>query len=347
MRSSLYVISTAVLGTLLWCQTASAQASRQNSLGMRLVSIPAGQFTMGLAERDRVSASHPNSVNQREIHGYLESPAFPVRLSEGFEISATEVTVGQFRQFVEATGYVTDAQRAGEAMVFTPQYEGLERFSLQPRHHWLNPGFEQTEDHPVTCVSFNDAEAFCRWLSDREGATYRLPTEAQWEYACRAGTTTHYSHGDDPDGLYRHANVADAALYAVHPEDVLRQRTVALEPERGDGFVFTAPVASFAANPWRLFDMHGNVWEWCRDKYSPNVYKQMAEEARERGSRQDPEPIVDYAGPDDTPQHRHGDWRSLRGGSWYVSPIQSRSSVRAFAEAQDAYSYIGFRVVRQ
>jgi len=325
----------------------SAEDAR-NSIGMKLVRISAGEFEMGMLDEHNIKFKHKFSAYQREIHDYVEKPSFPVRLTKDYDLSATEVTVGQFREFVKATGYKTDAERAGGAHIFQPDAEDqLARFSQKAGHDWKNPGFPQTDDHPVTCVSWNDAQAFCDWLSKKENARYRLPTEAEWEYACRAGTKTPYCSGDDPDGVYAFGNVADAALYEVAPKDVVRQRVVKLEKGEGDGHVFTAKAASLKPNAWGLYDMHGNVWEWCSDKYSDRIYQKMTDLARKRGSRSNPEPIVDFQGPDDTPQHKHGDWRSLRGGSWYVSPLQCRSSVRAFAEAQDAFSYIGFRVVRE
>jgi len=318
---------------------------KQNSLGMRLVRIAAGECEIGMLDQHRLKLHHKFSAYQREIHDYIEKP-FPVRLTRDYYLGKTEVTVGQFRRFVEATGYRTDAERAGDAVVFQPEAEvDLQRFAARDGHRWSNPGFPQTDDHPVTCVSWRDGRAFCDWLSKQEGGKYRLPTEAEWEYACRAGTKTPYCSGQTPDSVYAFANVADAALYAEHPQDVLRQRIAGLDPGEGDGHVFTAPVASLKPNAWGLHDMHGNVWEWCSDKYSDRYYEQMLKLARQRGSRNDPEPIVDPQGPETTPQHKHGDWRSLRGGSWYVAPLQCRSSVRAFAEAADAFSYIGFRVV--
>lgn len=319
----------------------------RNSLGMKLVRVSAGQFEMGMLDEHNLKDKHKHSAYQREIHDYVEKPSFPVKLTQDFDLSATEVTVGQFRQFVKATGYKTDAERVGGAMVFHPEAERLERFAPKADCDWDNPGFPQTDSHPVTCVSFRDAMAFCEWLSKKEKATYRLPTEAEWEYACRAGTKTPYCSGEIPDSVYAFGNVADAALYAVAAEDVLRQRTVGLKKGEGDGFAFTAPVSSLKPNAWGFSDMHGNVWEWCSDKYSDRYYQEMTNLARNRGSRSKPEPILDPRGPDDTPQHKHGDWRSLRGGSWYVAPLQCRSSVRAFAEAKDAFSYIGFRVVRE
>ncbi len=330
------------------CVTGSATAEDySNSLGMRMVSLAAGDFEMGMLDEHNLKLKHKFSAYQREIHDYLEKPSFPVRLSRDFSIGESEVTVGQFGQFVTATGYKTEAERTGAAWVFTPDAEQpLERFSSKPGANWRQPGFSQTEDHPVTCVSWNDANAFCQWLSKREQATYRLPTEAEWEYACRAGTRTSYCGGDEPDSVYAYGNVADAALAAKYPDDVIRQRVLSLEIGQGDGHVFTSPVRSFQANVWGLHDMHGNVWEWCQDKYSDRIYQEMHQLAIKRGSRSQPEPVVDPQGPETTPQHEHGDWRSLRGGSWYTGPLQSRCSVRAFAEAADSFSYIGFRVVR-
>ncbi|WP_315853391.1 formylglycine-generating enzyme family protein [Bremerella alba] len=319
-----------------------------NSIGMTMVPLSQGEFEMGMLDEHRLKLEHKGSAYQREIHDYVERPSFPVRLPRDFSIGETEVTVSQFRVFVEATGYQTDAEKTGEAWGFRPNAEDpLNRFSLIQGANWRNPGFEQSDKHPVTCISWHDAQAFCRWLSEQEGVTYRLPTEAEWEYACRAGTRSSYFSGDKPDSVYEVGNVADASLYALHPEDVLRQRTVGLELATGDGFVFTAPAKSFRANAWGIYDTHGNVWEWCHDKYSDRYYDDMLTQARQNGSRTKPEPIVNPQGPEDTPKHQHGDWRSLRGGSWYVAPLQCRSSVRAFAEAHDAFSYIGFRVVRQ
>lgn len=322
--------------------------AERNSLGMTMVRLSQGEFEMGMLGEHRLKLEHKASAYQREIHDYVEKPSFPVRLSHGFSIGETEVTVSQFRAFVGATGYQTDAEKAGEAWVFKPDAEApLDRFSLVQGANWKNPGFEQSDKHPVTCISWHDAQEFCRWLSKKEGAIYRLPTEAEWEYACRAGTRSSYFSGEEPDSVYAVGNVADASFYALHPEDVLRQRTVRLETDDGDGFAFTAPAKSFRPNAWGIYDTHGNVWEWCYDKYSDRYYDDMLAEAREKGSRTKPEPIVDPQGPENTPKHEHGDWRSLRGGSWYVAPLQCRSSVRAFAESHDAFSYIGFRVVRE
>ena len=143
-------------------------------------------------------------------------------------------------------------------------------------------------------VSWNDAVAFCKWLSRKEGKTYRLPTEAEWEYACRAGTTTRYYSGDDPETLAKVGNVADAAVKAKFPDWKFTIKA-------NDGYVFTAPVGKFKPNAFGLYDMHGNAWQWCADWYGPEYYaKSLAD---------------DPTGP------ASGNGRVLRGGSWYYRPF--------------------------
>jgi sulfatase modifying factor 1 len=323
-------------------------ALKNNSLGMALVELPAGDFVMGEESYNKVNAAHRTSVQVGQ--GFeTDRPALPVRLTKPFAISATELTVGQFRKFVDATGYKTDAERTGRgAYVFHPEAKTEpDRFAPVATANWRAPGFEQTDDHPVTCVSWHDANAFCAWLSKSEGAVYHLPTEAQWEYACRGGTTTVYSSGDDPDLLYAHANVADGALEAKHPGVVARQRSDRLGPTDGDGVPYTAPVGKFKPNAVGLYDMHGNVWEWTADRYQDRLYAERQKELSELRRMKKEVISVDPTGPETTPQHKYGDWRSLRGGSWYVSPISCRSASRSFAEAGDGFSYIGFRVVRE
>ena len=114
-------------------------------------------------------------------------------------------------------------------------------------------------------VSWNDAVAFCKWLSRKEGKSYRLPTEAEWEYACRAGTTTRYHSGDDPETLAKVANVADATAKAKFPA---WKWTI----KASDGYVFTAPVGQFKPNAFGLYDMHGNARQWCADWYGGDYY---------------------------------------------------------------------------
>ncbi|QDU93018.1 formylglycine-generating enzyme family protein [Lignipirellula cremea] len=345
------ILAGVVGGMVVGAEPVAEEASRPlsvetNSLGMRLRLIPAGEFMQGEMHGDLLRKNHPFSTGSTGSHS--ERPAHPVRLTRPFWMAECEVTVGQFGKFVAATGYRTTAETSGQgagALVADAEEE-IEQFVVQPERNWRSPGFAQTDRHPVVCISWKDAVAFCDWLGRQEKADYRLPTEAEWEYAARAGSTTSYLGGDLADTIYSFGNVADAALEAAHPGMVLRQRVARLGEGEGDGHVYTAPTGSLQANRWGLFDTHGNVWEWCSDKYYDRYYTELSGmSAMSKVSSKAP-PSVDPAGPDTTPNHAYGDWRSLRGGAWCSSPVSSRSASRSFGEASEAYSYTGFRVVR-
>src|SRR5262249_8420067 len=125
-----------------------------------------------------------------------ETPQHLVKLTKPYRIAAHEVTVAQFRQFVEAAKYKTDAEKDGQGGQVIDRKRNA--FVHDRKTSWRNPGpYQARDDHPVTQVSWNDAEAFCKWLSDREDVKYRLPTEAEWEFACRGGSAGRYSFGDD------------------------------------------------------------------------------------------------------------------------------------------------------
>ncbi len=239
-----------------------------NTLGMTMQRIEPGEFLMGStkAQIDTLVKQFPGSEG-----GWLdaEQPQHPVKITRPFYLAAHAVTVGQFRRFVESSGYKTEAEQGDRGSY---GWDGKE-WKLDPKINWKTPGFAQGNDHPVVCVSYNDALAFLGWLNEQETEKkrgYCLPTEAEWEYACRAGTGGIYGGSDDPESLVRIANVADASYKKQFPNSTCI---------RGDdGFVYTAPVGSFEPNAWHLYDMIGNVWEWCDDGYDPKFYQSSPKE---------------------------------------------------------------------
>jgi formylglycine-generating enzyme required for sulfatase activity len=266
---------------------------------MKLVRLPPGTFTMGSP------TSNPQRTDFEEEH--------EVEITRPFWMGAHEVTVGQFRRFVAETGYRTTAETGDGPGCFgwNADTGRMER----GKYSWKNPGWEQTDDHPAVNLSWNDARAFCAWLSKKEGRTYRLPTEAEWEYACRAGTTTRFHSGDDPEMLVGVGNVVDAAAKKHFPQ----------WPAIGgdDGFAFTAPVGRYKPNAFGLYDMHGNALEWCADWF---WYANKAE-------RKDPQ------GPP------FGVARVQRGGGWADFSWQCTSSRRTGFPPDNCCVSSGFRVV--
>jgi formylglycine-generating enzyme required for sulfatase activity/serine/threonine protein kinase len=202
--------------------------------GMVLVHIGPGEFDMGSGDDDKGAESH-------------EKPRHHIRITKSYYLGKYEVTRGQFRRFVDDTGYKTEGERDGTGA--EGWNENKTKWVKDPKCTWLHPGFEQTDEHPVVDVSWNDAAAFCAWLSKKEGGSYRLPTEAEWEYACRAGSTTRYSFGDDPGTLGDFAWFVGNADYKTHP------------------------VGQKKANGFGLYDMIGNVWEWSSDRHARDYYQ--------------------------------------------------------------------------
>lgn len=250
-------------------------------------------------------------------YGESERPPHRVRITRDFRISRCEVTVGQFRQFVEQTRYVTEAERSGRGCNRLDVRTG--RVVREPHCVWRSPGFAQSDDHPVVCVSWQDACAFCQWLSAETGQRCRLPTEAEWEYCCRAGSRTVFDAGDPVAAMRNRMNCADVSLQRLCPR-------LPRAAEWDDGYPFTAPVGRFAANVFGLHDMHGNVGEWCLDWYAADYYSRS--------------PVDDPGGP-----AAPASWRVVRGGSWYNAPLGCRASGRHDGIATEASTTNGFRVV--
>jgi len=322
-------------------QEESPRPAVTNSIGQSLQFIPAGGFVQG-GRRAGPGGFYKNHVS---YDGSDEQPLHPVRLTRPFYLATAEVTVAQFRQFVEATGHQTSAEKSGEGIVgFDPHEPEQDRrakfaFRQKPEFTWKSPGFAQQDNHPVTGVSWQDTQAYCRWLSEKENARYRLPTEAEWEYACRAGRETYFSWGESYKDIHRLANIGNVELERAHPDRVLIQWIVHVDKDPSDPHVYTAPVGSYPANSWGLRDMHGNVWEWCQDRYLDTAYAKYKQPRYGMPTPRAIDPLNEETFNDD------GDWRVIRGGSWFTSPLYCRSAIRSYYEAGDAAAYIGFRVV--
>lgn len=331
------------LWSLALAFTIHAASPVTNSIGLKLQPIPAGHFAMGTSYRSGFGSAFNCCAGWNVDE---ERPEHLVILSKPFYLAETEVTVGQFKQFVAATGYRTTAEQSGKGIMgFQPQPPTnapwlKPAFEQRAEFNWKNPGFPQTDQHPVVGVSWRDAVAFCEWLTKKEGVAYRLPTEAEWEYACRAGTSTWFNWGNEfRDSIHRRANIANTEYEKAWPDRAIRQWMV--RTNHDDSHVFTAPVGSYPANAWGLRDMHGNVWEWCADRYTDTYYKKFAAPRYDRPTARAVDPLNTEA------WNSHGDWRTIRGGSWAVSPVQCRSTARSYFEAADAGAYLGFRVARE
>jgi formylglycine-generating enzyme len=298
-----------------------------NSIGMHLVRIPAGEFVMGSEESiESLQKAYPLAEKYRLENLFDEAPAHKVRITKPFYMGATEVTVGQFRQFVQQSGYVPESIADGTGGYgYNPQYDASKSKrgdafeGRDERYSWQNPGFTQTDAHPVVNVTWGDAQALASWLSKKEGRHYGLPTEAQWEYAARAGTTTRYHCGDDPKCLLKVANTFDEAAKPFWPQFAANALA------GNDGYAFTAPVASFAPNAFGLYDMHGNAWEWTQDWHAEDYYAKS--------------PVDDPKGPE------NGDVYVRRGGSWHTWGLYARSSYRNWNTPQTRYTLVGIRLI--
>lgn len=305
-----------------------------NSIHMKLALVPAGEFMMG-GEESRTDTLNRFPYGDDPKWLDAERPRHRVRVTRPFYMGQYTVTLGQFLMFYHDAHYRLELERDGKPSL---GYDSSAKKIIQsPNFRPWAPGWKIEMDHPVVLVSWNDAVAFCGWLSKREGKTYRLPTEAEWEYACRAGTNTRYYFGDDPEDLVHYANAADADLAAAFPNRTVRScdangnllpdaQTVPFPYlKRRDGYVFTAPAGKFRPNAFGLHDMHGSVWQWCSDWYDEHYYENS--------------PVDDPKG---SPA---GSSRVARGGSFFNSPAHLRCAYRGHGDTSFRLHNGGFRVV--
>jgi formylglycine-generating enzyme required for sulfatase activity len=218
-----------------------------DKLVLEFARIPKGKFLMG-SPKDEKDRSGDEDEHEVEI-------------KRDYFLGKTTITRGQFRAFVEDDGYKTEAEQDGKGGY---GWTGT-NWEQKPEFTWKNPGFAQTDDHPVVIVSYYDANAFCAWVKRKTGKEVCLPREAEWERACRGGQRKgRYFFGDNEEDLAQYANVADASFRKETKQDY--------GIKADDHYAFTAPVGKFQANPYGLYDMHGNVWQWCSDRYDEKYY---------------------------------------------------------------------------
>jgi formylglycine-generating enzyme required for sulfatase activity len=263
-----------------------------------MVVVPAGAFTIGSPDDEPGRAKD-------------EGPRKQVTLPRPIAVGRHEVTLDQYRTFLRATGRavsggcLTDRRKQGD-------------WQHDPATNLDDPGFRQAGDHPVACVSFEDAQAYVAWLNGRAGGGYRLPSEAEWEYFARAGTTDAYPWGPDVSGGCAHANLPDLTLRRKYPD--YQAATC------DDGGMNTTPVGAYRANPFGLYDVLGNLAEWVEDCATMSY---------------------DDLPADGTP-NRSGDCarRVVRGGSWGSMPKDSRVANRIRYPVAHTDDSVGIRVVK-
>ena len=294
-----HIVAFGLLFAVLSVQSALA-ADYTNSIGMKFKNIPAGSFYMGSC---KLSAADKEANKKRQFMGLAsksatcpsggttdndadddEIPQHKVRISKGFQMGVYEVTLGQFKKFIASSG----------------------------RDDLITDDFIKYNSHgdsaAVTKVSWHDAQDFIQWLNKKEGGSrYRLPTEAEWEYAARAGTNTIYSWGNAK------SQAGSYAWYDKNAYDVGRK--------------YAHAVGTKKPNPWGLYDMHGNVWEWVQDWYNENYYRNSAS--------------TDPKGPSS------GRYRVFRGGGWYDGAGYLRSADRNNNSPGFRNDGLGFRLVRK
>lgn len=272
-------------------------------LGPEMVVIPPGGFMMGSPDQDKERRKD-------------EVPPHQVNIVAAFALSKTAVTRGQFRLFVKATGHPMGACHAKIG----------DKYLTQSSQSWLMPGYKQTDEHPVVCVNWDDAKAYVAWLSAQTGKSYRLPSEAEWEYAARGGR-----EGSSEIAHYWGSIANEACSYAnVGDLDLLVPGVLVNKQERHqchDKYSNTAPVGKFKPNGLDLYDMLGNVWQWTEDCWH-----------------------TDYTlAPRDGGEWKDSDCNSKRvrrGGSWSNGPSKVRSAFRGTSDPNTRGNTFGFRVAR-
>ena len=308
------------LVTFLWLATAAPGVSADNFTDCpdcpEMVRIPAGDFFMGAVREESVAFGLPPYFQPRE------QPRHRVTISRPFAVSKYEITRAQFAAFADATGYAP----ASGCWAFI----GTEWIWDEDRS-WRDARIGQTGEHPVTCINWHDAVAYADWLSLRTGQRYRLLSEAEWEYAARAGTTTPYWFGAETDDICTYINLGDITTrdaFGWHETEIkfeLVNNWTYMPCD--DGHATTAPVTYGVANPFGIHNMLGNVTEWTADCWHDTYQTGPATEA---------------------PRQLSGDcgFRAMRGQGWTAIAASTRAAFRGRLEATSRRFNHGIRVAR-
>jgi sulfatase modifying factor 1 len=279
----------ALIGTSL-VATASADAVPDCTRCPQMATIPAGTFQMG----------------KMVDYGYgdMDGPTHAVTIARPFDLAVHEVTLGEFRTFVKATGYISEKK--------CNVYDESTTWHIDPMRNWADPGFPQEESHPVVCVSWRDAQAYIRWLNGETGRTYRLPSEAEWEYTASVANL-----GDTRDGgsiTHDIANIGKAECCGG-------------ETGGRDTWIYTSPVGSFPADRLGVHDQRGNVWEWQDDCYHVDY----------EGAPADGSPRATCPTPG---------FRVVRGGSYGDASEYMGERFRLRGTEDQGYFTVGFRLAQ-
>ena len=278
-----------------------------------MIEIRPGRFLRGSTESEALAEGTPDRDARNE------RPQSTVSITRPFAVGKHEVTRGEFARFAAETRLAptTDCLSWDRANRRWGRFPG--------ERSWRNPGFEQTDQHPVVCINWPEARAFADWMAARTGKPYRLMTDAEWEYVVRAGTPGRRWFGDGRDRVCEFANVSD--------QDKARELGQQDDPAQvfacRDGYVFTAPVGRFKPNPWGVYDLFGNAWEWTEDCFGRSYEGAPVDgSARQAAAGQ---PCAE---------------RVMRGGAWHADPFYIRAAKHDFAPPSLRSARMGMRLAR-
>ncbi len=285
MKSFKLIVSFGLI--LAACETPSIQKEERCEYCPQMIPIGADAYEMG-EWKDRG-------------YGRVEGPRHTVTFNDTFFVAAYEVTLGEFARFVREAGHVSK----GLCNIYTEERS----WHIEPSRSWQTPGFKQEPDHPVVCISWEDTQAYIAWLNDRTGNTYRLISEAEWEYLAVHGDLTE-------NGVVTH-NVANMG----------REECCGGKVSGSDRWMYTSPVGSFPADKFGTFDVRGNVWEWQADCYEP-TYEAAPEDGDARVNCQTEGEHV------------------IRGGGYADNEEYMHPQFRLPGNTQQGYFTVGFRLAQ-